>query len=247
MNPLEMFSGLFSNAEEALPKDSLPERSLIKNTQKGSPMKHLVVDIDQTLVNSGVSWWRWMEDLCEVSIPFPALRYTLGPESIEYDLSSYFIEAYLKSKGLHSSNNTPQAYEMAHTALLSYWGIPTLYLNLKPYKGASRALQRVSEAGWWITFASYTKKGHMGSKFDFLDREFPFIKWGLNGSFVATQEKGCLKADAVIDDRHLYLNQFKDEKCKKILFNTPYTQCQNLEVYATLLTDWENLPEILGI
>jgi len=210
----------------------------------------LVCDIDQVLCDTATPWWDWMNVVTGSYSPYPSPRHTLGGESIEYDLSEYFIESYLEKWWINTEDglqDSPEAYEKAHQRLLDYWSSPYLYCGLESLKGASEALQRVSEKGWWITFASYTKKGHMGSKFDFLEREFHFMEWGKNGSFVATKEKGCLKADVVIDDRNLHLNQFKEDKdCIKILYDTPFTQCEGLEVHARLMTDWDRLEEIMG-
>jgi 5'(3')-deoxyribonucleotidase len=195
-------------------------------------MKYLVCDLDQTAINTATPWWEWMCDLTG--------HYTrhIPKKDPCYDLSGYFINLYAHKYSV--------PYEIAHKKLLSYWSIPNLYSDLKPLEGCYESLKELSDKGWWITFASYTKKGHFESKFDFLEREFDFIEWDQNGSFVATKEKGCLMADVVIDDRNSHLNQYSHRpEVLKIRYDTPFTQEVPLYPDATCMNHWEKLIGII--
>lgn len=176
----------------------------------------IVNDVDLCVVPSDIYWW---EDLnkgyaCIMALP-------LGRTN--YDLSVYF-----------NILDEQQRY--------AFWSKPDLYDDMEPSPESSEVLSQLSKDGHTILFASYCKKGHFGSKYDWLKKHFPFM----NG-FFATKEKEYIKADVFIDDRNDMLNnRFKENpECTLIKFDTPYTQDEELKAPHYLVYNWEDIGKIL--
>jgi len=104
-------------------------------------------------------------------------------------------------------------------------------------EGSVAFLKRFSDSGYNVLFASYCKKGHFGSKYDWLKKHYPFM-----GGFFATKEKQYIKADIFIDDRNDMLNKRyqEDPKCLLVKFDTKYTQSEELLCpNVTVISDWK--------
>ena len=170
---------------------------------------NIVVDVDLTVVRSDILWWKELREGYELVWGTKAeqLRIGGGDRFVKhYDLSKYFpdIPEELRYK---------------------FWSKPNLYQELPPIKRSVETLKHFSDQGARIIFASYCKKGHFGSKYDWLKEHYPFMD-----GFIATKEKHFVKADVFIDDRNAMLNRRYEEGdgCQMIKYNSPYTQDEKL-------------------
>ena len=169
---------------------------------------NIVCDVDLCVVRTDHAW---NDYLAEHSMT-PKLN--LEDESCRhYDLSKHYPSA-------------KKSYD--------FWNQEDLYSNLKPIEGSVEGLQAFSERGYNILFASYCKKGHFGSKYDWLKEHFPFM----NG-FYATKEKHHIKANVFIDDRNEMLNRRYEEDplCILIKMKTNYTQNEELTAKGVTVAD----------
>ena len=152
---------------------------------------------------------------------FAGTSYTLEDIGYEYDLSLVFPEM---------------------DGIMDFWSTPHLYQKLKPKEGAVEYLSKLNEEGFEIGFVTYCKKAHLSSKCKWLKFHFPFYKF-----IYATKEKGYVRCDYFIDDRHTYLNQQPDN-VKLIKFDTPYLQSEALEPggkWIVKAKDWKDIYEII--
>lgn len=174
----------------------------------------IVVDVDITLVRTDLAWWEWMEKVTDKC---------LAPERpLPYNISTLF------------EDSVPEGVD-----LFDYWRDGCVYHTLKPRDGAIECLTDLDSQGWDVVFASHIKGLHHKSKVNFLKRHFPFMK-----GFLATKEKGFIKADAVVDDRVKFLNQFPSD-VKKFLIDTPYQQCQEPVDGIYEVEDWREIQDRL--
>jgi len=160
--------------------------------------KVIAVDCDLTIAQSDVAWWDWMNSVCGTNIPFPSKTECI----LSYDLSDYF-----------------EAFNYHKRDLYSFWRSETAYDGVKPMKGAVEALQELSDSGFEIVVVSTVKGNHHKNKWQFLERNFPFID-----GYIATKEKKYVRCDYFIDDRHDVLNRIQGPI--KICMDTPYTQLE---------------------
>ena len=179
--------------------------------------KIILVDVDGTIVEPYYHWWRWMEIMCQVEKEYPV------GDNISYNLSDYFYDE-LSMRGIDP---------------MDFWRGDTLYDYLTPIKDSAEVLWKLSSEGYKIHYASHCKGNHMKSKVNFIKRNFPF------DAFYATQEKGGLKCDIVIDDRHSFLNQI-DNNVIKILYNTPFTQGAELLDQPVVINSWKEIEILFG-
>lgn len=177
----------------------------------------IVVDVDITLVRTDRAWWKWMEQVTGKELCF-------SPQDVlPYNISTLF------------EDSAPEGID-----LFDYWRDGCVYHTLKPVNGAVECLTELDRQGWHVVFASHIKGFHHKSKVNFLKRWFPFM-----AGFLATKEKGFIKADAVVDDRVKFLNQFPSD-VKKFLIATPYEQCQEPidDIYE--VEDWWEIQDRLS-
>lgn len=159
------------------------------------------VDVDLCVVNIDYLWWRWLNNITGYSKTFPPTN------NLDYNLGNYFSEE-LEATGRDA---------------LDFFRSEGLYDWAHPINGSVPVLKLLSET-CDIVFVSAVKGNHHGSKYRFLKRNFPFMK-----GFIATQEKQYVSCDYIIDDRHKFLNLFDNTEVKRIKFNTPYQQCEELK------------------
>ena len=171
----------------------------------------ILVDVDLTVVDSGTPWVDWLNQAAGTFI-HP------NPESgaIDYDLSVYWKD-YLQEYDI-------DPYE--------YWRSESLYDDLEPLEGAVGCLEGFAIAGWNVVFVSALKGNHHKSKYHFLKRNFPFM-----AGFIGTREKQFVKGDVIIDDRNKFLNVMP-EGIHRILFETPYTQDEDLNYPTASISNW---------
>lgn len=154
----------------------------------------LVVDVDLTVVRSDLAWLDWLNEQTGKNLQLD--------ESIE------------NSYGLHEMFD---AADLKGIDPFDFWRADDVYDNLSPIEGSVETLTEIHDKGWYIVFASHIKGNHHKSKYNFLKRNFPM------DGFLATKEKGFIRADAIIDDRDRFLYQFPSH-CKRILYETCYAR-----------------------
>ncbi len=180
-------------------------------------VKVCVCDVDLTVVDSASYWYDWLEYRTKAG---------LSKEEVfkNYDLSSAYTDIWLR-KGLQG---TP----------MDFWRGEHTYDDMTPLEGSVGALRGIKEAGYDIVFVSALKGHHHRSKYNFLEKHFPFMD-----GFLGTQEKKYVKADIIIDDRNRFLNMFPDHNILKIKKQTPHDQDCELAVGCLYFNNWHELKE----
>lgn len=167
----------------------------------------IIVDVDQTFVDSATPWIQWCEDVYGVPVDW-----SKSPPSgqMHYNIGEYFP--------------SPKRHQPLP---LMFWEDPFLYDKLRPLPGAVVVLRKLKSLGHPIRFVSYCKNGHFSSKARMLKREtadFLDLEAGSTGDgFYATKAKAGVAGGVIIDDRNEFLNQFADDVLK-IKMWTPFTQ-----------------------
>jgi 5'(3')-deoxyribonucleotidase len=175
-------------------------------------MAIVLVDIDLTVVRSDIRWLAWLNYMSGKNL-------TLEDCNWDYDLSSYFPEV-----------SDP----------FLFWSDPYLYDNLQPIIGSVEATSILHHHGHDIKFASYCKKGHFGSKVDWVKKHYPFMK-----GFSATKEKDMITADYFVDDRNEFLNQ-RTDSCRLIKYHTKYGQSEELKREISFIDDnWLSIADYI--
>ena len=184
---------------------------------------NIVIDVDITLVDSATPWMVW---LTQNSTSFDSNRYDCDKlhQSISYNLSKY----YTMNEGVDG---------------MDFWKQSDLYDELQCYDEALSAVKHLYERGHTITFASFCFPEHEASKIEMLKWEFGFIK-PEDFHFVSTKSKGRLKADIIIDDRNMFINQFGDDTIK-ILLESPYTQCEGRSGDTWKVRGWGEVRDVI--
>lgn len=177
--------------------------------------KVAVIDCDQTVVDSAYAWYLWLEDKTKAGYPYDLVKHV-------YDFSQTYTDVWIDK----CIDGHPY----------DFWRARDVYDNLQPLEGCVEVLKTIQGWGYHIVFVSAVKGDHHKSKYNFLNRHFPFMD-----GFIATQEKGFVKADLVIDDRNKFLNMF-DEDVLKFKRLTPFDQDEELKVKIDYeFTDWKLL------
>lgn len=189
----------------------------------------IIVDVDQTFVDSATPWMNWCTDVYGVSPDW-----SKGPPGGEmhYNIGKYFPDP-----------------KMFQPQPLEFWEDPFLYDKLRPLPDAVEVLKVMKGIGHPIRFASYCKNGHFSSKARMLKREtaeFLELESGLTGDgFYATKVKSGIRGGVIIDDRNEFLNQFGDEVIK-IKMWTPFTQTVQPRCdYDLVAIDWYSIGKFL--
>lgn len=189
----------------------------------------ILVDVDQTFVDSATPWLDWCSDVYGV---YP--DWSLDPigGGKHYNIGMYFP--------------SPEKHQPLP---MEFWEDPFLYDKLRPLPGAVDVLYSLKEKGHPIRFVSYCKNGHFSSKARMLKREtehFLDLEKGSTGDgFYATKVKSGVSGGVIIDDRNEFLNQFSDEVIKVKMW-TPFTQsieprCQ----YDLVAKSWSHIGAFL--
>lgn len=200
----------------------------------------LAVDVDQCLVDSATPWWGYMCDMVGKDIPLPR------GEVVHYDLTKYFIGHYVAKYIPANLQGHSESFSQARRELSYFWEGDSIYDSMEPNHGAVRALQRVSEMGIDIVIVSHCKSGHFKNKSEWIEKNFPFLKYGENASFCATKEKHYIGlANWIVDDRNNNLNKF-GPLTHRIRFDTIFTQEEPDSKKTEVLHTWDNLLEVMG-
>lgn len=191
------------------------------------------VDVDLTVCDSDLSHWDWLQ---QVSKDGDNLCMPEG--TLSYDLSSYFnLPNYIDGMEFWRSDDLYDARPCDEELVLS--GKHIIRRPIQPIKNSVQCLQSLSEQEWKIVFISQIKGSHHKSKYEWLQRHFPFMD-----GFIATKEKHYVDCDVFIDDRHNHLNDNNAEW--KIKFDTRYEQSVELEHVDLISNNWIEIEEFIN-
>lgn len=137
------------------------------------------VDIDGCVVNTGDHWLSYLQGRYE--------QISHQPYKVPYDCSELFAIPY---------DCDPY----------SFWRDPHLYEGLRPIEGSVGELGRLKGSGHEIVFISQAKGFHHKSKYQFIDRWFPF-----RDAVILTKEKHYVNVDIMIDDKYDVLDAFSED------------------------------------
>ena len=158
--------------------------------------KILVCDVDGVVVDVSHDWAEY-------------IRHIVPDVNVTYKLLSPYYDFHIPVRGYVSKE------EVYH-----FWKRDNLYDKAEPLPGSVEMIKTLKyEFGFDIVFASHVEGNHAKSKFDFLKRHFPV------DGFMATREKGFVRATAAIDDRVEHLISHP-ENVIKILKHTPHAQSE---------------------
>ena len=122
-----------------------------------------------------------------------------------------------------------------------FWRSKNLYDNIKPYDDAITYINRLIDDGYDVIFVSQIKGDHLKSKTNMLKKYFPNAK-----GYIYTKEKHFVHTDVMIDDRNKVMNKLQFGT--GILFETEYTQCEDLLSDRVMLKtgSWEEIYKIIS-
>lgn len=198
----------------------------------------LAVDVDITTLASDVAWYDWLThmcypskdpDLCVEGLSLPTVHTIYNFDGgTEYNLATYFGEP---------KNSRVKAVD--------FWRGDSLFDTVVPVEGAVEAITSLSE--WMdIVFLTHVKGAHSRSKYNCLERHFGHIPF----DYVITKEKHRVAADAIVDDRNEFINQFLNKDRVAIKFNTPYIQYSEIDSPKTEnygeANGWDEVVKKLG-
>lgn len=167
------------------------------------------VDVDAVVVDTPKLWYDWIQ---EKSGQTPDIKGVLP-----YDLGSLFNDLDFDP--------------------MDWWKSERLYDGLQPIEGSVEALETLHNKGLDIVFVSYCKGNHGHSKYDFLEKHFPFLKGA-----IWTREKQFTRCHAIIDDRLENLVCF-DDSVVKFLYTTNYAQTVEPEGKIFKVDNWKQIKE----
>lgn len=195
-------------------------------------MATIICDVDCTLLDpifQEHGWYWYLQHNSNAPYSEEEFREEIDKTDgvIEYDLGRYFPD-------------------IPRNESFAFWQDTNLYQKLKPYEDAVEVLTKLGQKHK-IVFVSYCKQFHQKSKYQMLHDTFKVNLPEGHFAFLATREKWAVSGDVIIDDRHEFLNQFSDRKdCLKIKFDTPFSQCENLEVSLDFHSNnWCNIGKFL--
>ncbi len=187
-------------------------------------VKILAVDVDQTVVATGEVWNRWISD------------YLRCPTKELYQGCPYDIREMYKEE----IEGKPSYY---HDNLLDFWRVEYRYHPLSPIEGSVEALRQAKEVhGFEVVFVSTIKGNHHKSKYEWLERHFPFMD-----GFIATKEKEYARCNIIIDDRQDVLDRMP-KGVIPIRYDSPYEQLPSKWVEKNrtrLMTSWDQLGSVI--
>lgn len=154
----------------------------------------LVCDVDGVVVDLSYHWYHYLKAMVkDIDIPWAEV-------SMHYNFHKPFEKFITQEEAFY------------------FWKQENLYDGATPVGGAVEALSILrEELGYKIVFASHVEGNHAKSKYEFLKRNFNF------DGFVATREKGFIRADIAIDDRIEHLASHPDN-VYTVLKNTRHAQ-----------------------
>ncbi len=187
-------------------------------------MATIGVDFDLTVVDCVFQDGAWIDHLNTMSYHYISKEQFAGMDKIDYNLGRYYPD-------------------LTESESFSFWKDTSLYQKLKPYKGVVEVINNLAKQGHHIVFISHCQQNHFKSKVVAAKEWFDIPKESFG--FIATKEKHFVNVDIMIDDRNVFFNSF-GEKVIKIKFDTPFSQCENLEVSLDFHSNnWYKIGEFL--
>lgn len=179
--------------------------------------KTILIDLDITLFNTDEMWFKWLDERGVCS------RLSLIDDQINsevsYDISKYFT--------------LPEDVKP-----FDFWSEGTTYEDCQIHPHAVDVITQLYKAGFKIIFCTYCMQ--CGVQFENksarIAKEFSHIDY----SFVATKDKGVVKCDYFIDDRHSFINQ---TDAKGILYSSPYEQDEPLTKEVITIESWLDIEQ----
>ncbi len=179
----------------------------------------IVVDVDNTVTDVISTEGGWVDNLNKLT----GQSLSIDPgKSYPYNLTTLYED-----------------YNRDEHDLFEFWKRRDVYDNAKPIEGSVEALWLLKRMGCDIVFCSVVKGDHSKSKYQFLERNFPFMD-----GCAFTREKGYMRADVIIDDRVESLNQFEDNVLK-LCPETPYEQTTEPNGPIETFKVWSQVPLII--
>ena len=170
--------------------------------------KTIAVDVDLTVVDTLTSWIYWYEDKTGQTFDWSDLH-RRAPKKIMQD-------------------------HMADP--LSYWTETDIYDKLIPEDDCVETLKRLSME-YNIIFATKSTPGHMASKEEFLNRNFPF-----HSGIVHTGNKELISADYFIDDFDQYCQMISEGRPEaKILFKRTKANMHQTVANTVSVCNWRDI------
>lgn len=179
-------------------------------------------DVDGVVVDLSKDWWDYLQNYTSQYIPFEEV-------SKSYDFASHYTDI---------------CPNVAH----AFWKSRNLYDNATPIPGVVEAVKAFKDAGYHIVFVSHIEGDHEKSKFDFLNKHFPFMD-----GYVASREKGYVQATIAFDDRLEHLAHYEkiNPDCITVWVDNGHDQPENVEGYRPCVAMdqevWEEKFRIISI
>lgn len=187
-------------------------------------MRRIGIDVDLTTLESDVSWWNWLQNMCRGEYANTPLEKVVESHNGRacYNLAAYFPEPI--NRNVHP---------------LDYWRNEGCYDLVKPRDDAMIFINKLIDEGYEIVFITHNKGNGSRSKFNCLTRYFGYG----NFSYIVTKEKHLVDVDCLVDDRNEFLNNFT--RGKAIRIETPYTQSQSTADHIIKTNDWSEIYELI--
>ena len=174
------------------------------------------VDVDLTLVDSDLHWKAYLDAVGVWKEPYRFEDAII----LNYDLSKHYL--------------LPVGFDP-----YDFWRSSSCYDTMKPKDGSIDCLSGLAVEGHKIVFVSATKGLHGKSKYNWLQRHFPFM-----AGAIFTKEKQFVNCDILVDDRNNFLQKMPDTT-KLIKYETKYTQDAVLTKPHRLADGWYGAQTIL--
>lgn len=177
--------------------------------------KHILVcDVDGVVVDMSHRWFEYIKSI-------------VPDVNVTYQLLAPYYDFHVPVRGYITKE---EAYH--------FWKQRTLYDNATPLPGAVEIIGKLkNEHDFDIVFASHVEGDHAKSKYEFLTRHFPV------DGFIATREKGYVRATVAIDDRVEHLISHPNNVVK-VLKETPHAQTERESAKSfspdVILRNWDN-------
>jgi len=187
-------------------------------TDKSKPT--LGVDVDLTTLRSDRAWWAWLKNMTmNEDLPNNIDDFIAQGHQVNYDISTHFSEPY---------NDNIET--------LDFWRNEGVYDTIEPVDGAVESIKELMEY-FNIVFVTHNKGNGGRSKFNNLVRHFGKGNFGQ----LVTKEKYLARIDALVDDRHDFLNGCAESGILSIKINTPFIQYEDSHPDILSFDHWDDI------
>ena len=170
----------------------------------------IAIDVDETLIKKGSDWLEYINKLT-------GKQETLETLNVGNTLLNYAVDKSFKAK--HP--------EYKDTDFSLFWRQHDLYDGDIIDKQIIEVIESLNkDYNCDIIFITGFMPEHMRSKFNLLQRSFPFldlVSTDSDSAFIMTWQKHHVNFDCLIDDRLVFFGKLKD-KVLKIQIDSPYSQ-----------------------